>query len=74
MPITYVLEPASGESLRLKRNGPAGYFPLRTFETWQEWTDYRNRNAHLFAAPDRLLGEQTLPLGWAGKPEAMPDA
>jgi hypothetical protein len=27
MPVTYVLEPAPGESLRLKRSGPAGYFP-----------------------------------------------
>jgi hypothetical protein len=73
MPVTYVLEPAPGESLRLKRSGPAGYFPMDTFETWQDWTDYRERNAHLFASPDRLI-ELPLPVGWAGKPEPGGDA
>ena len=71
MHVTYVLETAPGGGLRLKRSGPGGYFTLRGFASWQEWEAYRDhpRNARQWAAPDRLLGEDTLPPGWAGKPE-----
>ena len=64
---TYLLETAPSESLVLKRSGPYGYFPLRSFATWQEWEAYKARNSHLWVAPDRLF-EGPLPLGWAGSP------
>jgi hypothetical protein len=68
-PITYLLGPAPAGQLRFQRSGPYGYFPLEYFRTWQEWCEWRDLNAHLFAAPNALVGEQHLPPGWAGKPE-----